>query len=265
MKKYCKCKNTESWFNPRSVISVAVWINSFRSRWWVALPEFCHDLGYTSLVWARFHQNVNDVANEIHFVCLCPKRGGNLAVFHCSMEIFMYYDISIHWNFWVNTRCNYLYTAVKVGGGMGQARVLATTEMTHCRVKSTVHMLNQPPHFLNVANFISDAFAEWSCYCGYQRCNPHTMLTNSPKRINNSKSKMSECLSNFFSLDSKSGNIVLWATHTFLTIPIDIKKYTVGFQFFHPCRKLGWYIPVPNQCPKLCTVWTCAAKIFPSM
>ena len=63
---------------------------------------------------------------------------------------------------------------------MGQARVLATTEMTHCRVKSTVHMLNQPPLFLNVANFTSDAFTEWSCYCGYQRCSPHTMLTNRP-------------------------------------------------------------------------------------
>lgn len=63
---------------------------------------------------------------------------------------------------------------------MGQARVLATTEMTHCRVKSTIHMLNQPPLFLNVANFTSDAFTEWSCYCGYQRCSPHTMLTNRP-------------------------------------------------------------------------------------
>ena len=72
---------------------------------------------------------------------------------------------------------------------MGQARVLATTEMTYCRVKSTIHSLNQPPLFLNVANFTSNAFIEWSCNCGYQRCSPHIMLTNSPERISNSKSK----------------------------------------------------------------------------
>ena len=76
-----------SWFNPRNVISVAVWIHSGPGSGPPPVAKFLPWFSVTSFVqWRFLAKGMNLVANKIHFVIayLCPRGGGTQAIFMCG-------------------------------------------------------------------------------------------------------------------------------------------------------------------------------------
>ena len=135
-----------SWFNPRNVISVAVWIHSGPGSGPPPVAKVLPWFSVTAFVQSRFlAKGMNLVANKIHFVIayLCQRAGGTQAIFMCkwmNSEIFIHDGLTFgqysciftrmsmpYWNFEYKG-CN-LYTEVKVRGGMDQDPATEVTNL----------------------------------------------------------------------------------------------------------------------------------------